>query len=127
MPVYSGYYSVEPSAKQSWELWVEGSKITYFCASFPPGSQGLLRVAVCYGEKKLYPYSEDQWLRGDNVQVAFYDELPLPETPCRLIVKAENDDPYYPHGFFLYLETELEREKNVRFRVTEDGFVEVEI
>jgi hypothetical protein len=127
MPLYSDYFFVDASGKQDFYLTVEGSKIEYFSIDFPPGSHGLLRVALMYGQKKIYPYDENEWMRGDNTSKEFSDNYPLPETPCRLIVRAENDDDTYGHGFFLWLKTApVESGAKVKFRVTEDGFIEVE-
>jgi hypothetical protein len=127
MPLYSKYFSVDSLSKLEEALTVEGSKIVYFNVRFPPGSQGFLKVALFYGQKKIYPFEEDEWLSGDNDVIQFEDEFELPETPCRLLVKAENDDDTYAHGFFLRLKTlPVEEGTKTRFRVTSDGFIEVE-
>jgi hypothetical protein len=127
VPLYSEYFSVDSLGKLEQALVVEGSKIVYFNVRFPPGSQGLLKVALFYGQKKIYPFEEDEWITGDNDVIQFDDELELPETPCRLLIKAENDDDTYPHGFFLRLKTEPVGEgTKTKFRVTSDGFIEVE-
>jgi len=127
MPFYSDYFFVEPLEKKDFEVVVEGSKIVYFNVKFPSGPQGLLRVALMYGQKKIYPYNENEWISGDNESIEFEDDLPLPETLCRLIFRAENDDDTYGHRFFWRIKTApVESGAKVKFRVTEDGFIEVE-
>jgi len=126
VPVYAWQFVCEPGATKTWDVWVEGEAVTDFSLLFPPGPCGLLKVAVFYGLKKLYPYGEDQWFAGDNCEVRFSDELPLPESPCRLRIVAVNEDEAYPHAFFVWMRTRPPRPR-VEVRVAEGGTVEIVI
>jgi hypothetical protein len=126
MPTYSISPLVLANSKHEEDLWVEGDRVSYISISFPPGSQGLLKVGIFYGEKKIWPYEEDQWFNGDDTTIDFEEDWPLPENPCRLIVKAVNEDDVYEHMFFLRLRTSSAATGSpVSFRVTPEGFVEV--
>jgi hypothetical protein len=128
MPFYSRDYTVAPGSEMKEELWVEGSRVSYVNVSFPPGSHGLLKVAIFYGEKKIYPWEEGTFIKGDYERIETHAAFELPESPCRLLIYAKNEDTTYPHTFFLRLETEpLSAARTTRFRVTEEGYIEVEV
>jgi hypothetical protein len=127
MPLYARDYTCPASSRIKEELWVEGDIISYVNISFPPGSHGLLRVAIFYGEKKIYPWEEDSWIAGDAERIETHAVWELPESPCRLLVIAENDDGTYDHKFFVRIETAWEEARKLKFRVGEEGALEVEI
>ena len=103
MAIYSRAFTVSASSSQEFELEVEGDVITYVRIRFPPGPSGLLRVAVHYGEKRIFPYEADTWFYGDNEIIEWHEYYELPETPCTLKVIAVNDDDTYDHTFYLVL------------------------
>jgi len=126
MPSYSWDWTVPPNTEAEYAIVIEGETVTWFSLTFPPGPAGLLEVSVYYGEKKVWPSEEEQVFKGDNCTVEFTEDWPLPETPCRLRVYAVNRDDTYPHTFFLRLKTSPAKPKaKVKFRVTEEGFIEV--
>jgi len=126
MPFYSWMFTCPANTAQEWRVEVEGEAVTRVHVGFPPGPQGLLKVAVFYGEKKVYPSLEELWFTGDDVELAFDDYWELPETPCPLRIVAVNEDEVYEHMFYVRLKTEpLKVKPTVKFRVTPEGFVEV--
>jgi len=128
MPTYSIDITVDPSSTVTEELWVEGEAVDWVSIRFPPGPSGLLEVAIFYGEKQIWPSEEGQVFKGDNEWIHFEDYWPLPETPCRLIIKAVNRDEVYEHSVYVRLHTKpLKAERKVKFRVTPEGFIEVSV
>ena len=128
MPTYSISVTVDPSSEETEELWVEGEAVDWVSIRFPPGPSGLLEVAIFYGEKQIWPSEEGQVFKGDNEWIHFEDYWPLPETPCRLLVKAVNKDEVYEHSVYVRLPTKpLKTERKVKFRVTPEGFIEVSV
>ena len=126
MPFYSWMFTCPANASQEWRVEVEGEAVTRVHVGFPPGPEGLLKVAVFYGEKKVYPSLEELWFNGDSVELAFDDYWELPETPCPLRIVAVNEDEEYQHLFYIRIKTEpLKVKPTVKFRVTPEGFVEV--
>lgn len=100
MPIYSRVFTVPKATEKEYELEVEGDVITYVRLRYPPGSQGLLKVAVFYGIKQIFPYEEDTWFYGDDEIIDWQEYWELPETPCTLKIKAVNEDETYPHSFY---------------------------
>jgi len=126
MPFYSIDITVPAQQTVEKELEIEGEAVTWFFLRFPPGPAGLLEVSVFYGEKKIWPSEEDQVFKGDNEWIYFQEEWPLPETPCKLRIVAQNKDSAHEHSCLLRLKTRpIKEEKTVKFRVTPEGFVEV--
>ncbi|MBW2649064.1 MAG: hypothetical protein JRC53_04515 [Deltaproteobacteria bacterium] len=110
MTIYSYEYTVPASSTKEFELEVEGDVITYVRLRFPPGPQGLLRVAIFYGTKQIFPYKESTWFFGDDEIIEWQEYWQLPETPCRLIIKAQNDDDTYEHSFYLIMNVQKKEE-----------------
>jgi len=128
MPFYSWMFVCPANSTREWRVEVEGVAVNHVRVGFPPGPSGLLKVAIFYGEKKIWPSVEELWFTGDGVEVAFDDYWPLPEKPCPLRVAAVNEDTVYDHLFYVRLKTEpLKEAERVKFRVTEGGFIEVEV
>jgi len=74
----------------------------------PPGSSGLLRVAVDDGGHRLWPSEPGEFFFGDNITISFQDNY---------FVKSD------PHSFFVYaynLDTEYEHEFQVRIGQASD-------
>ena len=124
MPFYSWYFLVPPRAERAYEVWVEGEALETVEIRFPPGPCGLLKVAVFYGVKQIVPLEEGTFVAGDDEAVRAEPHWPLPESPCRLIIYARNEDEVYPHEFHLRLQTKA-KEERVYARLTEEGFLEV--
>ena len=126
MPVYAYAFTAAAGRLNEWRVTVEGETVAYVSFSFPPGPSNLLRVAIFYGEKKVWPWGEAEWFTGDNVTIGFADDWVLPESPCVLRVLADASACLYPHTFTVWLRTErLKPEAMLKYRVTQDGFVEV--
>jgi len=103
MPIYSKRFTVPALSSKKFEIEVEGDVITYVRIRYPPGPTGLLRVAIHYGEKRIFPHEEDTWFYGDDEIIEWQEYYELPETPCVLKVVAVNDDDTYDHTFYLVL------------------------
>ena len=68
---------------------------------FPPGPSALLHLALFYGEQQIFPYPSSDWIVGDDESIFDYPMLLLPESPCKLQIRAYNEDPNYDHSFIL--------------------------
>jgi hypothetical protein len=124
MPYYEYRFTVNPSSSLEEEVWVEGEELEEVEVRFPPGPWTLLKVALFYGVKQLVPEPEGSWIAGDDEAVTAKPRWRLPESPCRLIVKAVNEDVKYPHSFILRLQVKPKEEAALA-RATEEGFIEV--
>ncbi len=101
MTIYSKIYTVPKNSTQEYDLEVEGDVITYVRLRFPWGPQMLLKIQMFYGEKQIFPYEEGTWFAGDGEVIQWDEYWELPETPCRIIIRAQNDDDTYDHSFAL--------------------------
>jgi len=103
MTIYSRDFTIPASTTEEYELEIEGDVITYVRIRFPPGPTGLLKVAIFYGIKQIFPYEENTWFYGDDEIIEWQEYWELPEDPCRLIIKAVNEDDTYEHSFYLII------------------------
>ena len=106
MAIYSCKFTVNANSTLEESVNVEGDYLTYLKIRFPPGPRGLLKVAIFYGIKQIFPYEEGTWFYGDNEAHEWEGLWHLPEERTRLIVKAVNEDVTYPHTFYVILKTE---------------------
>jgi hypothetical protein len=77
-------------------LLVDG-KVTQVEVMFPPGSCGLLGVAIFYHQHRLWPSSPDSWFYADNYTFRWNEELRIDEQPFALRVVGYNNDDVYNH------------------------------
>jgi len=128
MPFYSWKFDVDPKQTIEETREVEGSAIVYLAVKFPPGPHGLLKVSIFYGLRQIYPDKASDPFMGDDETLESYDEWELPETPCKLVVKATNDDDENEHCFFLRMRTSPEVIKPaIKMRYLDYGMVELVI
>jgi len=109
MPIYSWKFTVPPNESKEFEVDVEGDYITYLRVRFPPGPQGLLKVAFYYGIKQIFPEEGSDPFAGDDEIIEYETLWPMPEYRMSLKVKATNEDELYPHSVYVILVT---RNKN---------------
>ncbi len=66
---------------------------------FPPGSAGLLHIAVNDVDTQLWPGAAGQWFTGDNEFIEFDTEydVPLIGSDYKLTLYGWNEDDSYPH------------------------------
>jgi len=86
------------------DLTVEGAMLSRLHVLIPPGHCGLARLAVFYGNARIFPIEPGTWLRGDNQYLALDIRWPLPESRCTLTFKGWNEDDTYPHTFYMLVE-----------------------
>lgn len=78
---------------------VTGGLIYRFELYFPPGSSGLLNVAVKDGGAALYPSEPGEWFFGDNTLIAFNDLYIVSSRPTVLNIWCYNLDTDFDHKF----------------------------
>ena len=66
---------------------------------FPPGSSGLLRVAVEDGGHRLWPSEPGEWFFGDNITISFEDNYFVASDPHSFFIYVYNLDIEYAHEF----------------------------
>lgn len=65
---------------------------------FPPGSAGLLKVAISDGGFQVWPSTLGQYFTGDGILISF-DDIYLKEAePFEFSIYTCNEDTEYPHG-----------------------------
>jgi hypothetical protein len=77
---------------------------------FPPGSRGLLGVALHSASHRVYPFGDDEYFIGDNCTISFDDELYFDLASKQLEIHTYNLDDYYSHTlqFRLGIQTDPE-------------------
>ena len=110
MPVYSRKVTVNASSTKEEEIEIRGDIITKVRIRFPPGPSGLLKVAINYGIKRVFPFEEDTWFYGDDEIIEWEEYWEFPEKPLKLKIVAENEDDTYDHSFYLVLVTKYKHE-----------------
>jgi len=103
MPIYSRKFTVPAASSKEFTIDIEGDVITYVRIRYPPGPIGLLRVAIFYGIKQIFPYEEETWFYGDDEIIEWDEYWELPEERTTLRIKAVNDDDTYEHSFYLII------------------------
>ena len=110
MPVYSRVFTIPAASEETYELEIEGDVITRVRIRFPPGPQGLFKIAILYGIKHVFPHEEDSYFWGDSEIIEWNEYWPLPESPCVLRIQAVNEDDTYEHSFGLVIVTQRDRD-----------------
>jgi len=92
------------------KFWVLGNYITHVEFIFPSGSARRTYVSLYYGIKKLYPFEDAQWFKGNDETFKFdtLDQLPDSMTKLRFVGFAV--DARYPHTIGLRIVTSWEWE-----------------
>ena len=89
---------------------VEGEVLERLAYVIPSGAKNLLRFAVFYGIRQIYPEVEGEWV---GVQTPYHEvplRWPMPEKHIVLTVKACNLDTVYPHTLYIWFSTASEEE-----------------
>lgn len=68
---------------------------------FPPGSAGLLKVAVFWKQFKLWPSTPERWFYADNYVFKWPEDFRVIEHPFSLRLVGYNEDTVYPHTVIL--------------------------
>ena len=92
----SGGSEVNPSQRL---MPVTDGLIYQFDLYFPPGSSGLVYVAVFDGGHPLWPSEPGEWFFGDNITISFPDKYFVSSAPHNLFVYSYNLDEAYNHKF----------------------------
>jgi hypothetical protein len=79
------------------EVQVEEDIITRVSCFFPPGCVGMVHTSVWIGHIQVIPRPYPQTLHGDAETITWDEFLPLPESPCKLTIKAWSPGTSYPH------------------------------
>jgi len=66
---------------------------------FPPGSSGLLKVAMKDGDSAMYPSEPGEWFFGDNHVIQFDDLYWISSDPYSLAIWCYNEDEAFEHVF----------------------------
>ncbi len=79
------------------QLKLSRGLIYQFDIYFPPGSSGLLGVAVFKVNQQIYPFNRGSFFIGDNTQVSFNDLQALTEVENIMEIHTYNLDTDYEH------------------------------
>jgi hypothetical protein len=113
MAIYSAVITTNPNSAQETLIEVEGDVISYISIRFPPGPLGLLKVAIFYGIKQIFPKEEGTYFAGDDETIAWEECHPLPESPAVIRVRTINEDDTYSHTIYVRIATLREEESTV--------------
>jgi len=91
-------------------ITVEGEVFAELAYFFPLGPSFMVSFAIFYGIRQIYPEPEGDWVAGDGIYRTVPINWDLPESPCKLTVKAVSPNTTYDHDIFLWLLTKPEVE-----------------
>ena len=91
-----GGSAVSPS---QYRMIITEGLIYKFELYFPPGSSGLLYVAVEDGGHRIYPSEPGEWFFGDNVLISFDDRSFISSDPHALFIYSYNLDEAFDHKY----------------------------
>ncbi len=92
----SGGSLISPS---QYRMAITEGLIYKFELYFPPGSSGLLHVAVEDGGHRIYPSEPGEWFFGDNTLISFEDRYFVTADPLTLFIYSYNEDTAYDHKY----------------------------
>jgi hypothetical protein len=87
------------SAPTRRDMFVTTGLIYQFECYFPPGSSGLLHVAVFDGGFQLWPSEPEETFFGDNTLISFPDRYYIVSPRKALTILSWNEDDTYAHSF----------------------------
>lgn len=70
---------------------------------FPPGSAGLLKIAIFYHEFRLWPSTPEAWFYHDDYTYRWAENFRVDESPFQLRLVGYNEDEVYQHTAILYI------------------------
>jgi hypothetical protein len=79
------------------ELEVEGDVVTRVSCHFPPGCRGFVHTSVWIGHIQVFPRPFPRTLHGDGETITWDEFFELPESPCKLTIKAWSPRTNYSH------------------------------
>jgi hypothetical protein len=85
------------------ELKVIRGTVSQVEVMFPPGSAGLLKVAVFYRRFRLWPTSPDMWFYADNYVFKWGEDFRFDSAPFSLRIVGYNEDELYSHSVIVRL------------------------
>ena len=103
MAIYSRKFTVPPSTTREFTISLEGDVITYVRIRYPPGPHALLRIALLYGDKWIFPYEDSTYFYGDDEIIEWEEYYEVPERPFPMKILAINDDDTYEHSFYIVI------------------------
>jgi len=83
------------------ELKVKAGYITKIQVLIPSGHSALAHLAIRYGETRVIPWGDDEYIEGDAETVPWEEELELRGEPVSLTLEAWNQDDTYEHTFYV--------------------------
>ena len=116
MAIYSYKITTAASSEKETEIELEGDFISYVNIRFPPGPSGLLKLAIFYGIKQIFPYDEGTWFQGDDEVIEWQEYWKLPESPCKLKIKTVNEDDTYEHTVYVRIAV-MKREESLAYQI----------
>jgi len=105
MPLYSRVITTPASSSLETIIRLKGDYITKLNVRFPPGPQGLLKVAFFYGNRQLWPEEADTYIQGDDEPIEWEEHYRVPERPMPLRVLTVNEDDTYEHSVYIRIAT----------------------
>jgi len=69
---------------------------------FPSGCVGMVKIAIYYGRKQIWPSEKGEWVAGDDVTIWDEPYIRLPDKPTKLICKGVSTGTSYDHTIRFY-------------------------
>jgi len=116
MAIYSYEITTPAATEKETEIEIEGDFISYVNIRFPPGPSGLLKVAIFYGIKQIFPHDESSYFQGDDEVIKWQEYWKLPESPCKLKIKTANEDDTHEHTVYVRIAV-MKREESLAYQI----------
>lgn len=86
---------------KTYKLKITQGLIYQVRVTFPPGSAGLMGLAIIHKSVRIWPSTPGKWFRGDNVSFSFQETYLIESEPYFLDIFTYNEDDTYDHQVFL--------------------------
>ena len=87
------------------KLDIEGDVVTQVDVDYPAGCHYLVKTAIFYGIKQLWPVEEGTWFRANKYVITFKPEWDMPERNMTLTFKGCSPDTAFKHTIVLRVHT----------------------
>lgn len=96
--VPSGTPKAEPEVRR---VQLTQGTLDRLVVDIPAGHEGLAGMSLWRAGTQLYPFTPNEWFKGNDTNIRIDDNLEMDQPPFYLTFKGYNEDSKYDHGFHI--------------------------